>query len=82
MEPTFGSTALSDVHCPWLIVDFSGKAGILEGLDATKSRQREVGSPSKSRKIESIERPKTVYFPRGKNRTRKSTSSRDHSTSS
>ena len=66
LEPTFGSTALSDVYCPWLSVDFFGKAKIFEGLDPTKSCQRDVQSSSKSRRVESIEPPTTIYFPRGK----------------
>ena len=79
LEPTFGTTALSDVYCPWLSVDFFGNARILEGLDPTKSCQPDAGSPSKSRRLEPIEPPKTIYLPRGKKRTRKSISSRDRS---
>ena len=81
LEPTFGTTALSDNCCPWLSVDFSGRARILEGLDPAKSCQRDAGSPSKSRGVESIEPHKTIYFPRGKKRTCKNTSSLDRSSS-
>ena len=60
LEPTFGTTALSDVYCPWLSVDFFGRARNFEGLDPAKSCQRDAGSPSKSRGVESIEPPKTI----------------------
>ena len=81
LEPTFGSTALSDVYCPWLSVDFFGRAKIFEGLDPTKSCPRAAQSSSKTQRVESIEPPTTIYFPRGKKRTRKSVSSRDRSSS-
>ena len=77
LEPTFGTTALSDVYCPWLSVDFFGRARILEELDPAKSCR----SPGKSREVETIKPPKTIYFPRGEKRTRKSTSSHDGSPS-
>ena len=81
LEPTFGTTALSDVYCPWLSVDFFGRARSLEGLDPAKSCQRDARSPGKSREVATIEPPKTIYFPREKKRTRKSTSSHDGSSS-
>ena len=81
LEPTFGSTALSDVYCPLLSVDFFGKARIFEGLDPTKSCQRDAQSSSKTRRVESIEPPTTIYSPRGKKRARKSVSSRERSSS-
>ena len=81
LEPTFGSTALSDVYCPRLSEDFFRKGKTFEGLDPTKSCQRDAQSYSKTRRVESIEPPTTIYFPRGKKRTRKSVSSRDRSSS-
>ena len=49
LEPNFGSTALKDVYCPWVSVDFFGKAKIFEELDPTKSCQRDAQSSSKAR---------------------------------
>ena len=81
LEPSFGNTALSDVYCPWLSVNFFDRAEIHKCLDSTGSCQRDLQSPVKLREAVPLDSPKTVFFPRGKKRGRYQTSSRDRSSS-
>ena len=81
LEPNFGNTAISDVYCPWLSVDFFDSAKIHKSLDPTGSCPRDLQSPIKIRETAPIDSPKTIYFPRGKKRGRYESSSRNRSSS-
>ena len=79
LESSFGNTALSDVYCPWLGVNFFERAEIHKCLNPTDSCQRYLQSPIKLRETVIMDSPNTLYFPRGKKRGRYHTSSRDRS---
>ena len=81
LEPSFGNSALSDVYCPWLSVNFFDRADILKKLDPTGSCHRDLQAQSESRDIAPMESPKSIHYARGKKRGRYQTSSRDRSSS-
>ena len=81
LEPNFGNTALSDVYCPWLSVNFFDSAKIQKTLNPTGSCQQDLQSPVKFRETTPMDFPPTVHFPRGKKRGRYQSTSRDRSSS-
>ena len=81
LEPTFRSTAVSDIYCPWLSVNFFDRAEVLKNLDPTGSCRKDLQSQTESQETVPMESPKSIHYDRAKKRGRYQTSSRERSSS-
>ena len=66
LEPTFDSLGLNDVYCPWLSMDFFGRAEIVDALAPSGSCRRDSPSKSAPKLIGVVKSPRTIPAPRRK----------------